>query len=112
MSEAARMAEQMRRVMVGVAWHGPAVLEALDGLPASAAAAHPIAGAHSVWELVLHIDFTQRLLVRRLKGENPGATDADFFPPVKDTSDAAWKAVVERLKVQEEALVAHVGLLT
>ena len=50
MTEAARMAEQMRRVMVGGAWHGPSVLEALDGLPAAAAALHPVPGAHSVWD--------------------------------------------------------------
>src|SRR5262245_53334875 len=111
MAEAARIAEQMRRVMTGGAWHGPSVLEALDGLPV-AAAAHPVPGAHSIWELVLHIDFTQRLLVRRLKGENPAATEADFFPPVADTSEAAWKTALERLKTQEEALVAHVGQLS
>ena len=112
MTEAAQMAEQMRRVMAGGAWHGPSVLEALDGLPAAAAALHPVPGAHSVWELVLHIDFTQRILVRRLQGENPSATDADFFPPVRDTSETAWKAAVERLRTQEEALVAHVATLS
>jgi uncharacterized damage-inducible protein DinB len=111
MGEASRIAEQMRRVMVGAAWHGPSVLEALEGLPASAASAHPVPGAHSVWELVRHIDFTQRLLARRLKGEDPPATDADFFPAVSDTSEPAWNAAVAALRTQEEALCAAVATL-
>jgi uncharacterized damage-inducible protein DinB len=112
MAEAARIAEQMRRVMVGGAWHGPSVLEAIDGMSAKSAAAHPIAGAHSIWELVLHIDATQRLILARLKGENPAATESDFFPPVADTSEAAWKASVARLKTQEEQLVAAAAALS
>jgi len=112
MSEANRIAEQMRRVMIGGAWHGPSVLEALDGLPVSAAVAHPIPEAHSIWELVRHIDFTQRLLQRRVNGENPSATDADFFPPVTDTSESAWKAAVAGLRAQEEALCALVAKLS
>ena len=112
MSEANRIAEQMRRVMIGGAWHGPSVLEALDGLPVSAAVAHPIPEAHSIWELVRHIDFTQRLLQRRVNGENPSATDADFFPPVTDTSESAWKVAVAGLRAQEEALCALVAKLS
>ena len=82
MTEGNRIAEQLRRMMFGTAWHGPSVLEALDGLNASTANAHPIPGAHSVWELIAHIDVTQKLILARLRGESPPATDADFFPPV------------------------------
>lgn len=112
MAETARVAEQLRRVMVGGAWHGPSVLEALDRVPASAAAAHPIVGAHSIWELVLHIDVTQRLILARLRGENPAATEADFFPPVTETSESAWKASVARLRTQEDQLLAVVATLS
>ena len=111
MSEAMRIAEQMRRMMMGVAWHGPSVMESLDGLTATNADAHPIAGAHSIWELVLHIDFTQRLLLARLKGENPSATEAEFFPPLSDNSESTWRAAVTRLKTQEEQLIAGVAAL-
>ena len=39
----------------GEAWHGPSLHEALDGCTADEARAHPVAGAHSVWELVRHV---------------------------------------------------------
>ncbi len=112
MSEATRIAEQMRRMMFGAAWHGPSVMEALDGVNAGAAAAHPIPGTHSIWGLVLHIDMVQQLILARLKGENPNPAEADFFPPVSDTSEAAWKTAVARLKSQEEQLIAAVVSMT
>jgi uncharacterized damage-inducible protein DinB len=112
MSEGNRIAEQLRRMMFGGAWHGPSVQEALNGLGATAAAAHPIPGAHSIWELVAHIDAVQRIILARLRGENPNTTDADFFPPVADTSDAAWKTAVARLKMQEEELIGMAGRLS
>lgn len=110
MSEAARLAEQMRRAMVGGAWHGPSLLEALDGASADAARAHPIAGAHSIWELVRHIDVTQRLLAERLAGKDPPADD--YFPAVTDTSAGAWAADLARLREQEASLCEAVGRLS
>lgn len=50
-----RLEEQLERALEGEAWHGPSVLEILEGVTAAQAAAHPIAGAHSIWELVLHL---------------------------------------------------------
>ena len=47
------LADQIRRAFRGESWHGPSVLEVLAGVSAEDAAAHPIAGAHSIWEIVL-----------------------------------------------------------
>jgi len=58
-SELSRLEEQLGRALEGEAWHGPSVLETLEGVSAEQAAAHPIAGAHSIWELVLHTAYTQ-----------------------------------------------------
>ena len=55
MTEATRIADQLRRAFGGEAWHGDSVFEILDGVTAAQAAAHPIKNAHSIWELVLHI---------------------------------------------------------
>lgn len=53
--ELMRLDEQLRRAFEGDAWHGPSVLEALDGVSASQAAARPLDSVHSIWELVLHL---------------------------------------------------------
>ena len=48
----------------GHAWHGPALLETLRDLTPAQAAATPIAGAHSIWALALHLDTWQRVVAR------------------------------------------------
>lgn len=53
--EIKRLEEQLKRALEGEAWHGPSVLESLAGVSADEAAAHPISGAHSIWEIVLHV---------------------------------------------------------
>ena len=52
-SEAARIADQLRRAFDGEAWHGDSLFEILKGVSAKQAAARPVANAHSIWELVL-----------------------------------------------------------
>jgi hypothetical protein len=48
---------------------GPTVLELLADVSAVQAASYPIAGAHSIWELVLHLRSDYEVVLRRLAGE-------------------------------------------
>jgi uncharacterized damage-inducible protein DinB len=97
-NEVKRIQEQLQRAFAGRAWHGPSVLELLADVNAAQAARHPIAGAHSIWELALHIDAWNKAAVRRLSGDRAELTDAEDFPPITDTSDEAWQHTVETLK--------------
>jgi uncharacterized damage-inducible protein DinB len=90
MSETARLADQIRRAFEGDAWHGDSVLELLEGVNAKMAAAHPIKNAHSIWELVLHVAAWDGAALKRTGGTAVELRDEQNFPPVKDTSDAAW----------------------
>ena len=96
-SEMDRIRDQFRRAFEGEAWHGPSVLALLDGVTAQQAAAHPIPGAHSIWELTLHIRAWERACLRRLHGDPAQLTDAEDWEPINDTSDAAWEATKQRL---------------
>jgi uncharacterized damage-inducible protein DinB len=69
MREVERIADQFKRAHEGDAWHGPSLKELLEGVTAVSAAAKPIAGAHSIWELVLHIEAWERVAIRRLAGD-------------------------------------------
>src|SRR4026207_814867 len=97
MSETARIRNQCERAFNGEAWHGPSVLALLEGVTAQHAAAHPIPGAHSIWELTLHIRAWERACLRRLNGELAQLTDAEDWEPINDTSDAAWEATKQQL---------------
>ena len=63
------LADQMSRAFRGKSWHGPSVLEALADVSAEDAAAYPIAGAHSIWEIVLHLISSYNLVLLRVHGE-------------------------------------------
>ena len=109
MSETARLADQIRRAFDGEAWHGDSVMEILQGVNAAMAAAHPIKNAHSIWELVLHIAAWDGAVLTRTGGKAVQLRDEQNFPPVKDTSEAAWRGAIEHAKRTHKDLVQAVA---
>jgi uncharacterized damage-inducible protein DinB len=92
-----RLADQLRRAHEGEAWHGPSVLEALAEVSAHQAAAHPIAGAHSIWELVLHLCGDYILVMRRLAGDGRQLTPEEDWPACPAVTEENWRESVDRL---------------
>ena len=109
MSETARLADQIRRAFDGDAWHGDSIVEILKGVNATVAAAHPIKNAHSIWELILHIASWDGAVLTRIGGTAVQLVDEQNFPPVKDTSDAAWRTAVEHAQHIHNELVKAVA---
>ncbi|PWT79353.1 MAG: hypothetical protein C5B44_06980 [Acidobacteria bacterium] len=97
MSELERIEQQLGRAFEGGAWHGPAVLEVLKDVNAQQAAARPVPGAHSIWELVLHITAWEGACRRRLDGERAEVPDVTDWPKVTSVTDEAWQAAKEKL---------------
>ncbi len=110
-SEVARIADQLRRSFEGGAWHGPALLEVLDGVTAKQAAARPVAGAHSIWELVLHLQGWTGVELERLAGKTVEEREAGDWPAVTDTSKAAWREALRKLEKIHRDLFAAVERL-
>src|SRR5271157_3121944 len=97
-SESSRIADQLRRAFSGNAWHGDSLFEILQGITAQQAAAHPIKNAHSIWELVLHIAAWDGAVRRRMTGVAVKLSGKKNFPPVTDTSKAAWAKALEHVR--------------
>jgi uncharacterized damage-inducible protein DinB len=108
MSESARLADQIRRAFEGEAWVGDAVLEVLKGIDAKTAAAKPVPNAHSIWEILLHIAAWDDAVIRRSQGTVVNLSDEDNFPAISDTSEAAWRAAIERVTRKHDELVKTV----
>src|SRR4051812_23294748 len=108
MSRATRLANHLERTATGPMWHGPALLQVLEGVDEARARARPIPSAHSIWEIVLHVTAWADIARRRLKGDATGdpAPEEDW-PPIA----GAWAAAVERLRESHRALAADVRLL-
>ncbi|MGA9641833.1 MAG: DinB family protein [Terriglobales bacterium] len=108
MAETGRIADQLRRAFYGGAWHGDSLFEILTGVTAAQAAARPIKNAHSIWELVLHIAAWDGAVQRRMTGVAVQVSDAENFPPVTDTSEAAWGKTLEEVRRVHDELTAAV----
>jgi len=111
-NEVTRIEDQLKRAFEGDAWHGPALMEALQGVTAARAAARPLAGAHSIWEIVLHVAAWEDVVRRRLGGEPVSLSDAEDWPAAGDTGDAAWTAALEKLRSGHMALRRAVAKLS
>jgi uncharacterized damage-inducible protein DinB len=109
MSQTEYLADQLERAFRGGAWHGPAVAEALTGIEAAAAAARPLAGAHSIWEIVHHLTMWNEVPRRRIDGERLENLPAERdWPPVADASAGAWRSALAALEDSHAALHARV----
>src|SRR5262245_49687523 len=106
MTRAAKIANRIERTVTGPMWHGPALTDLLDGVPHARAAARPIAGAHSIWEIVHHITAWAEIVRRRLGGEKIDPTPEQDWPPVADDGHDAWARAVERMTVSHRELAA------
>src|SRR6185436_13150053 len=90
MSEVERIVDQLKRAFEGEAWHGPSVLEVIEGITSRQALARPL-GAHNIWELVLHIAAWEGAILRRLSGDRAQLSTAEDWPPIAATDEDAWE---------------------
>ena len=103
-AELSRLDEQLGRALEGEAWHGPSVLEVVEGVYAEQAAAHPVAGAHSIWELVLHLCSDYDLIIRRLSGDGRQLTESEDWPSVPEPTAENWNDSIRALRQLNENL--------
>lgn len=90
MSECERLADLLTRLIDGDPWHGSNLMAQLEGLAPEQAAAHPVPGAHSVWELVLHLTGWATEVRARLHGEPAGEPADGDWPAVRAVTPGAW----------------------
>src|SRR4026207_1550630 len=101
-----RIIDELTRALERDPWYGPAISEVLEGVDATAAAARPIAGAHSIWELVHRVTAWVRAIHTRLKGSVCELAGEADWPPVREPSERAWTAAVDDLRRAQAELVA------
>jgi uncharacterized damage-inducible protein DinB len=105
-TEIDRIGEQVQRSFSGEAWHGPCVLDALEGVDTKIASAKPLQGGHSIAELAAHLSLVTQLVIERVEGRGRRIkSDADYWPDVPDVlSETQWKAMQVELKERAELL--------
>lgn len=109
MNEIERIQDQLKRAFEGGAWHGPAVRDLLRDVTAAQAASRPVKGAHTIWELTLHIAAWEKAGVRRLSGDRAELPDEEDWLVIKETGEDEWNSVKQLLEHGHQELRAAIG---
>lgn len=104
-SEAARIADQLRRVYQGKAWLGPSLTEILSGVTPEQAARRPIENAHTIWDLILHITAWIRIGRERLTAtKTRDVTEDENWPRMAGTWQDALATLAREERQLEQAI--------
>jgi len=99
--------DQARRITTGDPWYGDPILTVLAGVTHEQAAARPIPNAHSIWELVLHMQSWVREVTRRLRvGRWQEPADGDWPTPPLPSAENWRKAMADLEQAHRELQAA------
>jgi uncharacterized damage-inducible protein DinB len=110
-SEIDRIVDQLQREHEGDPWHGSPLVQILQGVSPDQAAAKAVPGAHSIWELVLHITGWKGEVRRRVSGAPAGEPPEGDWPAVGAPTPDRWNEALARLAQAHEQLVDAVRQL-
>ncbi|MGD8320601.1 MAG: DinB family protein [Gemmatimonadota bacterium] len=109
----ALVAQGIREVFQGPAWHGPTVRSALRGVTWREASWRPAPGRNTIWDLVLHLAYVRHRMMGRVavltargRSSFPRKLASSWFPELPGRCDAAaWRGDLELLEAYQERLL-------
>ena len=111
-SEVSRLVDQLEREHSGEPWHGQPLGDILSGITHQQAAVRPLAGGHTIWEIVLHLTAWKNEVRRRLGGAPAGnPSEGDWPAPPPSPSADAWGQALDALEEAHRALVDTIARL-
>src|SRR5262245_21159603 len=108
MREVDRIADEFERACAGDPWYGPPVRSILAGIDARAAVSRPIAEAHSIGEIVLHMTGWVREVTRRLRDGIAHEPEHGDWPACTVRTESDWRAVIAGLDAANAELLAAI----
>jgi uncharacterized damage-inducible protein DinB len=112
MSTRELLSDQLTRAYWGGSWHGPALKEVLANVTPEMAHAKPLNGAHSIWELLLHIGAWETVCSARLRGIRTDAPDTGDFPAVPNAQSEDWAETLEVMDGGHKELLSQISALS
>ena len=89
-----------------MAWHASSTMQLLKDTTAEQAQKDLIKGIHSIWELVDHLTFYEKIVIKTLEGATfPIFMNGEEWPPRDDYSEEAWNESLHQLEVVHDKLV-------
>jgi uncharacterized damage-inducible protein DinB len=111
-TECNRIANQLASNIEGEAWYGSSLREIVGGVVAKQAQARPITNAHSIWEIVHHLDAWVKFALAAIQGTPipkwPGMPKEQDWPPVTASGADDWQQAVNSLLSNYHKLVEEI----
>jgi hypothetical protein len=96
--ECNRIACALASAISGDAWYGDSLRKILDNVTVAQAQARPVANAHTIWELVVHVEAWVKFCQGAMESVPIPAwatmAKEQDWPLVNDTGEQAWKQAV------------------
>ena len=108
MSVRANLSQKLLTVWNGEPWYGSSSSTILKGVTAAEALAHPLPGAQSIWETLLHITAWTEETKSRLDGGESKSPARGDWPAVKGSTQEEWIAAQTELLNARKALLASI----
>jgi uncharacterized damage-inducible protein DinB len=99
----------LARSISGDAWYGPSLELLLADVTPEEAVAHPIAGAHSIQEVVLHVGAWLGEVASRLRGNAPSPPEAGDWPRLEGDPASSWPRARARVVAADAEVRAAIG---
>jgi hypothetical protein len=109
--ETKNIAELLERVVTGDPWHGSNVEQLLRGVSAEDAAHRVVPGAHTMWEIVLHMTGWACEVRARLDGRPAQEPNEGDWPPVGPISEQRWAEATRDLVRAHRELAQAIGAI-
>ncbi len=102
MSEIECILKHYDDVLSGDPWHGEPVWTVLENVSLPTATAHPVAGAHSIWEIVAHMIFWESVVIKRLAGERAGLVEDLNFAVPANLTEESWQETLRQFRASNQ----------
>src|SRR5437762_8196177 len=92
MTQAEALTEQIEKSVVGPAWYGPSLMEAIADISADQAEFRLDNSSHNIWQLIWHLNNWIGVFHNRLNGkEMPWLPDEEEWPTPRNLTEQEWK---------------------
>lgn len=101
MKEIERMANLFEDLYNGKPWLGETFVDTLGSITVEEAAKRIFPNFNSIWKLVNHVTEWRLNILKRIQGEVIETPEHNYFLPINDCTDEAWKQDLKRLAASQ-----------
>ena len=106
MKETQRIASLFEELYDGTPWIDVSIAGTLTKITAEEAAAKVLPGRNSIWEIVNHLVCWRENVLQRVNGEVLPPPENNYFMPVADVSELAWKNTLKRFEASQQQWIS------